>query len=135
MSFVLEVISASNIFFEIWLLCGGACEYLVEYWSSKITHGFENSKFFLVIFLLGGLWVYGFMGSRVEDLVRLVGLEVIERSREHREFRRFKDSKIQNSRFKIQDSSRRSEGRKSNVSYLVCLEVIAMPCDALSLSK
>jgi hypothetical protein len=74
-----------------------------------------------------GLWVYGFMGLWVEDLVCLVGLEVIERSREHREFRRFKDSKIQDSRFKIQDSSRRSEGRKSNVSYLVCLEVIAMP--------
>jgi hypothetical protein len=42
----------------------------------------------------GGLRVYGFMGSRVEDLVCLVGLEVIERlalsevevSREHREF-------------------------------------------------
>ena len=31
-------------------------EQLVCNWSSKITHGFENSKFFLVIFLLRGLW-------------------------------------------------------------------------------
>jgi hypothetical protein len=41
-----------------------------------------------------GLWVQGFMGSRVygfkglwvEDLVVIVGMEVIERSREHRGF-------------------------------------------------
>jgi len=36
--------------------------------------------------MLACLRVYGFMGSRVEDLVCLAGLEVIERSREQREF-------------------------------------------------
>jgi hypothetical protein len=54
----------------------------------------------------GVLRVYGFMGSRVEDLVCLVGLEVIERlalsgvevSREHQGIKRFK---IQDSEFKI----------------------------------
>jgi hypothetical protein len=41
-----------------------------------------------------GSWVYGFKGLWVEDLVVIVGLEVIERSREHREFRRFEDSRV-----------------------------------------
>jgi hypothetical protein len=41
-----------------------------------------------------GLWVYGFKGLWVEDLVVIVDLEVIERSREHRRFRRFEDSRV-----------------------------------------
>jgi hypothetical protein len=41
-----------------------------------------------------GLWVYGFKGLWVEDLVVIVGMEVIERSREHRGFRRFEDSRV-----------------------------------------
>jgi hypothetical protein len=48
--------------------------YRLSNWSSKITHGFENSKFFLVIFLLRGLWVHGFMSLRVEGLK---GLRVV----------------------------------------------------------
>jgi hypothetical protein len=41
-----------------------------------------------------GLWVYGFKGLWVEDLVVIVGLEVIERSREHRGFRSLGDLRI-----------------------------------------
>jgi hypothetical protein len=80
-----SAVAGFSLFIECWLqVVMLSVDQLVCNWSSKITHGFENSKFLLVIFLLGGLWVYGFMGSRVEDLVCLVGLEVIERSREHR---------------------------------------------------
>jgi 1-acyl-sn-glycerol-3-phosphate acyltransferase len=64
-----------GLFIECWLqVVMLSVEQLVCNWSSKITHGFENSKFFLVIFLLRGLWVHGFMSLRVEGLK---GLRVV----------------------------------------------------------
>jgi len=62
--------------------------------------------------MLACLRVYGFMGSRVEDLVCLAGLEVIERlalsgvevSREHRRIKRsvsrWSPDRFKDSRFK-----------------------------------
>jgi hypothetical protein len=55
------------------------------------VYGFKGSR----VYGFKGLWVYGFKGLWVEDLVVIVGLEVIERSREHRGFRRFEDSRVQ----------------------------------------
>jgi hypothetical protein len=61
-----SAVAGFSLFIECWLqVVMLSVDQLVCNWSSKITHGFENSKFFLVIFLLRGLWVYGFMGSWV----------------------------------------------------------------------
>ena len=60
---------------------------------AKLLMVLRIANFFWIFFVyeFTGLWVYGFMGLRVEGLDALVGLEVIERSREHRiRIQRFK---------------------------------------------
>jgi len=52
----IRAVAGFSIFIECWLqVVIMSVDQLVCNWSSKSTHGFENSKFFLVIFLLRGL--------------------------------------------------------------------------------
>jgi hypothetical protein len=62
----------------------------VQGFMGSRVYGFMGSR----VYGFKGLWVYGFKGLRVEDLVVIVGMEVIERSREHRGFRSLGDLRI-----------------------------------------